>query len=176
MITDRQPTNGANSTCANCPYFQPFNEASGRGCCQLFEKVAKAHWKETQDCRNTAADLEAATAQPEQQPDEAVDAEVEYLMEIERKLEAYEQKQEEELIEVDSASGVYRVWKGMSLIGIFYRCLKTGLWVAEPRYVGKKRRYKTADQATNAIVRPYQRSTVGAAGAAVVKAWGMRHK
>jgi len=139
-----------------CPYFRELNP------------------DQTQVTEPQPEQQPAATAQPE--PDEACDAEVEYAMEIERKLEAYEQKQEEELIEVDSASGVYRVWKGMSLIGIFYRCLKTGLWVAEPRYVGKKRRYKTAEQATDAIVRPYQRRTVDAAQQAIVKAWGMRHE
>jgi len=159
----QQKTEQANPTCANCPYFQSFNGGDrdrGRGYCQLFEKVAKANWEETQDCRNTAADLEATESQPETDP------EVEYALALEEKLERDYQASQTPYsdIEVDSSSSalgiLYRVWQGMKVIGTFYRSPVDGRWVAEPVGFRVRKRYPTAN----------------AAGAVIVKAWGMRHE
>jgi hypothetical protein len=52
------------STCATCPYFQPHNDGTNKGWCQLFNHFAKSVHQQTQDCVNTIAD-EQTIAQAE---------------------------------------------------------------------------------------------------------------
>lgn len=63
-------------------------------------------------------------------------------------------------IEIDrSDNGVYRVWSGFHLIGLFYEC-KT-CWVAEP-VEGKPRRCRNAEAATKVVVRTYHHANIAA--------------
>lgn len=55
-----EPT--APKTCSNCPYFQNFGEASGRGWCSIFDQVARSHHQRTNTC-----DQEIETLQKEVQ-------------------------------------------------------------------------------------------------------------
>ena len=49
MITQGKPKPQA-LTCANCPYFQNFNEVSGRGWCDLFDQMARLQHQRTNTC------------------------------------------------------------------------------------------------------------------------------
>lgn len=72
-----------------------------------------------------------------------IDTEVEYILQLESKLERdFTRSQlEEEFtqpkdIEVDSVSDcfgtIFRVWRGQSVIGIFYQAVSGNGWIAEP--------------------------------------------
>lgn len=59
-------------------------------------------------------------------------------------------------IEVDSdhnsTDPVYRVWKGIKLIGTFHQSPVDDKWIASPTYAHDCDRYETPDQAQQAIV------------------------
>lgn len=54
-------------------------------------------------------------------------------------------------VEVDSVGFIYRVWKGITLIGTFYQSPVSGNWLAFPKRSYDFHRYATADEATSAI-------------------------
>lgn len=62
-----------------------------------------------------------------------------------------EPAQEDNAVEVDSMGFIYRVWKGMTIIGTFYQSPVSGNWMAFPKLASDFHHYKTADEATNAI-------------------------
>ena len=48
-------------TCANCPFFQDFNESNGRGWCELNDSYCRKHHEMTNDCiLNGALDTNTA--------------------------------------------------------------------------------------------------------------------
>ncbi|MBW4480727.1 MAG: hypothetical protein KME54_28785 [Tolypothrix brevis GSE-NOS-MK-07-07A] len=52
------------TTCAACPYFQPHNDGTNKGWCNLFNHFARETHPLTQDCINTI-ESEQAVAQAE---------------------------------------------------------------------------------------------------------------
>lgn len=64
-----------------------------------------------------------------QQQRQQVDEDVAYVERLEQKLEKDSAK-----IEVDARGRVYRVWRGIQLLGTFYRLSKSN-WVAEPAHI-----------------------------------------
>ena len=74
------------------------------------------------------------------------EADVAFVMQLEAKLQG-----DKPQIEVDSAPhGVYRVWRGIELLGTFYRYGEG--WIAEPAH-GDLKRCTSAAAAQSAIVR-----------------------
>ena len=65
MVTQEKPKSQA-LTCANCPYFQNFNEVSGRGWCDLFDQMARLQHQRTNTCEQ-----EIETRQKEPQKTES---------------------------------------------------------------------------------------------------------
>lgn len=60
-------------------------------------------------------------------------------------------------IEIDStSSGIYRVWKSMTFIGIVRRCDRTLCWIAKPASDCSEQPYLTSDLAIRAVVRAWE--------------------
>ncbi len=55
--TNSVQTQAHSKTCANCPYFQDFNENSGRGLCHSEDKVVKSHHRRTSICEVALAEI-----------------------------------------------------------------------------------------------------------------------
>jgi hypothetical protein len=87
----------------------------------------------------------------------SVDEDVEYVLELERKLEVAAELREAAYldIEVDSTQtgNVHRVWRDTKLLGCFYRSPLSGLWIVEWSYSRDIHRYESSNKAIAAIVR-----------------------
>lgn len=84
-----------------------------------------------------------------------IDEDVAFVLALETKLQA--DTDSEELIEVDTASdGIYRVWKGMKVIGLIKRCPRTQFWIAEPAGLYNPRRYPSSELAVSAVIRAWE--------------------
>ena len=105
------------------------------------------------------------TAIAPQVPDDP-DPEVAYILDLEAKLEAAVAASQaiycDEDIEVDSSPDMfgvlYRVWRGIKLLGTFWRSPEDGLWMAEPFCCRDRQRYDTPQQAQSAIVSAWDNS------------------
>ena len=81
---------------------------------------------------------------------EQSEADVAFVMQLEARLQG-----EEPQTEVDSApGGVYRVWRGLQVIGMFYRYGEG--WIAEPTH-GDLKRCTSAAAAQRVITRLSER-------------------
>lgn len=125
-------------TCATCPYFQPHNDGTNKGWCNLFNHFARESHQQTQDCVNNISD-EQAIAQAE--------------------LDQHIQEQAQEIApgfeidsDVDQDFGVlYRVWSSYHLLGTFYQDVE-GKWVAQPCNSDFRPRLNTSMQAELVII------------------------
>lgn len=80
---------------------------------------------------------------------------VAYVMALEAKIQVNSSKSEP--IEIDSCSdGIYRVWKGMKVIGLVKRCPCSNNWIAEPAGEYHPRRYPSSELATAAVVKAWE--------------------
>lgn len=87
--------------------------------------------------------------------DEAVD----FVMSLELQLEKAEAQNNAVYsdTEVDSANpGIYRLWQGQKMLGLFWRSPLDNRWVAEPLCSRDAGRYRTSDKAQAAIVRAWR--------------------
>ncbi len=128
------------------------------------ETIAIAYdivWVKLTDNRAIPIDVETFRSIRRTQLDQvSEDAGVAFVMEIEAKLEADAIRAES--IEVDSIeSGLYRVWRGMTLIDIVRRCDYSGGWIAEPTSDYNPHHYQTAEQAIKAVIRAWNRAQAG---------------
>lgn len=69
----------------------------------------------------------------------------------EQNLPEVETTKEESGVEVDAIGSIYRVWKGMKIIGTFYQSPISSKWIAFPKRACDFHHYRTADEAMNAI-------------------------
>lgn len=72
--------------------------------------------------------------------------EVAYVEQLEQRLE----KQRTE-VEVDRVGKIYRVWRGVQLLGTFY-CVARKNWVAEPSHVQPVVGCNSPEEAQNAVI------------------------
>lgn len=54
-------------------------------------------------------------------------------------------------VEVDAVGSIYRVWKGMTIIGTFYQSLVSDFWIAFTKGGDDFLKFSSADEATSAI-------------------------
>jgi hypothetical protein len=47
--------------CAECPFFNNYHDARGRGLCRVFDIVARVHHRATQDCAGEIKKLQLST-------------------------------------------------------------------------------------------------------------------
>lgn len=81
------------------------------------------------------------------------DDDVKFVMALEAKLEA--DADPEEPIEVDSlGDGTYRVWAGITFIGIVIHC--SSGWIAKPTSDCQERLYSSSKLAIAAVVRAWE--------------------
>lgn len=118
------------------------------------EALAIVHdivWVKLTDNRAIPLHIETFRAIRHQQLEEQNDVDVEYVMELEAKLETDEKE-----IEIDSAQpGVYRVWKEQTFIGTVRRCSNTLCWIASSIY-GTQQPYLTSNLAIAAVVQAWE--------------------
>lgn len=129
-------------TCADCPYFQPHNDGTNNGWCNLFDHFAKLSHQQTQDCINTIRD-EHSCAQVE------IDDEVELFAAA---LPAG--------YEIDAANDVdfgklYRIWHSFYLCGTFYQDMD-GHWIPQPVKSDFRPRVRSELQAQLIIIAVYE--------------------
>jgi hypothetical protein len=121
-------------TCADCPYFQPHNDGTNNGWCNLFDHFAKLAHKQTTDCVNTIRDEEAVTQNElEQQPQELAP---EFEIDSEKDADFGE---------------LFRLWKGWQFAGSFYKALD-GKWVIQPVKAEIRGRFSTDTQAILVLI------------------------
>lgn len=112
------------------------------------ETIAIVHdivWVKLSDNRAIPVHVETFRLIRRQQLEQQTVDDVEYVTQLEAKLEADE-------IEVDSTkAGIYRVWKGMNLIGTVRRCKYTMCWLALSSTVVEAEPYLTSDLAIAAV-------------------------
>lgn len=114
------------------------------------ETIAIVHdivWVKLTDNRAVPLHVETFRAIRHQQLEQPCIDEVEYVTQLEAKLESDEKE-----IEVDrSDAGVYRVWKGKKLIGTVKRCEHTFCWLASLTSSEIKEPYLTSKLAIQAV-------------------------
>lgn len=135
------------------------------------ETIAIVHdivWVKLTDNRAIPLHVETFRAIRHQQLEEQAQPDVEYVMELDAKLEAESRgdfttgetpvdpelfKTTDEQIEIDSTEpGIYRVWKNMTFIGTVRRCKHTLCWIASSIY-GTQQPYLTSAKAIAAVER-----------------------
>jgi hypothetical protein len=91
-----------------------------------------------------------------------IDAEVEYILQLEAKLELdFSRCQQEYLepeqdsFEIDSVSDcfgtIFRVWRGQSVLGIFYQTVSGNGWIAEAFRAVKPKWFESDEEAQEFI-------------------------
>jgi hypothetical protein len=92
-----------------------------------------------------------------------IDAEVEYILQLEAKLELdFSRSQQEYLepeqdsLEIDSVSDcfgtIFRVWQGQSVIGIFYQVVSGNGWIAESFRSNQKPQWCASDKEAQKLI------------------------
>lgn len=125
-------------TCADCPYFQPHNDGTNNGWCNLFDHFAKLHHQQTQDCVNTIRDESALTSSAPEQPHPQQNQELSPEFEIDSEKDA-------------DFGELFRLWKGWQFAGSFYKALD-GKWVVQPVKAEIRGRFSTDTQAILVLI------------------------
>lgn len=116
------------------------------------ETIAISHdivWIKLTDNRAIPLHIDTFRSIRRQQLDEQAAEEIEYVTELEAKLEKSELAQ----IEIDAPQpGIYRVWKGIKLIGLVRHKRQCNRWLAEPVGSYNPRPYFTADDAIQGLL------------------------
>lgn len=126
------------SNCATCPYFQPHNDGTNKGWCNLFNHFARESHQQTQDCVNNISDEQTV-------------AQIELDQHIEE--QAQELAPEFEIdSDIDAEFGtLHRVWFSYHLLGTFYQDID-GFWISQPCNSDERLSCHSDQQAIDAIL------------------------
>lgn len=133
-------------TCVSCPCFQPHDDGTDKGWCNIFDRFARASHSSTQDCVNILRSEQPILNS--------------LLVEQQAAVLAPE-------FEVDSSIGqsfgiLYRVWKSYNLLGTFCQD-SNGRWTVQPTNSSVNSSFSTSDQAILVIIAIYENPQLQAA-------------